>query len=239
MRYFLCAVLALAPLPALALAQAAEPGVYRVLNLRAAPGALAEVVARWRERREAVVGSSQPLVLMRHSQGDQWDLMIMQPVGSLAAWYATENAVRRAQEAFEREQRPLTAWREEMFVTGPSPEVFLARARDAGLFHIEMFHAVPGRYGALLAERRMEDDYLVRTGRAANLIFERVAGASWDLFTIGFYRNLQHYAEDPGMAPDAIEAAARAAGFQGRGTIGFELRAFLSDHHDTLASAIP
>lgn len=236
MRYGLCALLAFAPLPALA--QAPE-SVYRVLNLRAAPGVLAGVVTSWRERREAVAGTAQPLVLMRHSQGDQWDLMIMQPVGSLAMWYATDNTVRAAQEAFELGQRSLIAWREEMFVAGPPPEVFLNRASGAGLFHIEMFHAVAGQYEALLGERRMEDDYLVRTGRAANLIFERVAGASWDLFTIGFYRNLQHYAEEPGLAPEALEAAARAAGFQGRGTIGFELRAFLSDHHDTLASAIP
>ncbi|HET9314202.1 MAG TPA: hypothetical protein VFQ51_01385, partial [Vicinamibacteria bacterium] len=68
--------------------------------------------------------------------------------------------------------------------------------------------------------------------------FLREAGASWDLFTIGVYRNWKHYAEAQDVPPDKDEAAARAAGFAGRSMIGPYLRTLILDHHDTLATPV-
>ena len=72
-----------------------------------------------------------------------------------------------------------------------------------------MFHALPGRRADLFREREMENGYLKALGRPQNLIFVRDQGASWDLFTIGFYRDLKHYAESADIPEAAQEAAAK------------------------------
>ena len=71
-----------------------------------------------------------------------------------------------------------------------------------------------------------------------NLIFVRDAGAHWDLFTIGPYRDLKHYAENADVPEAKSEEAAKAAGFDGAKGIGPYLRTLIASHHDTLAVAI-
>ena len=65
-----------------------------------------------------------------------------------------------------------------------------------------------------------------------------ITGAAWDSFTIGFYRDLQHYAEPSKVSAEEEDRAAKAAGFESRNHIGSYLRQFLSGHHDTLGSVV-
>ena len=58
-----------------------------------------------------------------------------------------------------------------------------------------MFVALPEKARELYREREMENDYLRRIGRPQNLIFAKTLGGAWDSFTLGFYRDLKHYAE--------------------------------------------
>ena len=101
-----------------------------------------------------------------------------------------------------------------------------------------MFHALPGRHGGLRHEREMENAYQRELARPQNFIFVRDQGASWDLFTIGVYRNLKHYAESADIPQEKQDAAAKAAGFESAAQIGPYLRTFISSHHDTLAAAV-
>ena len=66
----------------------------------------------------------------------------------------------------------------------------------------------------------------------------RDSGAAWDLFTVGGYRDLKHYAESADVPAAKQEEAAKAAGFDGSKAIGPYLRTFIALHHDTLAVAI-
>ena len=66
----------------------------------------------------------------------------------------------------------------------------------------------------------------------------RDAGAPWDIFTIGAYRDLKHYAASADVPEAKQEEAAKAAGFDGVKAIGPYLRTFIALHHDTLATAI-
>jgi hypothetical protein len=240
-----------APRPA-ALAAAApaqdSSSVYRTLLVRAAPGRLQELLDALAIRLDAyrTVGEESPLIL-RHSQGDQWDLMLLFPIGSLEDYFGGERAMRwrraapagmATEEAFEMSLEPLIAWREETFVDGPPLSVLRARDEGAGFYHAEMFVALAGKRDALLEERRMENRYLEMIGRRPNLIFTRLAGAAWDSFTLGFYRDLQQYAEPAALSNEALDAAARSAGFQGRGAIGVYLRSLIQSHHDTLATRV-
>lgn len=227
---------------------AADSTIYRALFLRAAPGHLLELIDLYRARMPVHVaaGEAEP-VFARHSQGDHWDLLLLYPIGTMAEYYSENRRARwgRAEREtgydgaeFDRERERLEAWREELFVAGPVVATLRERNRDAGFYHLEVFLALPGQRGALLNQRVMENDYLRRIGRPDNLVFTRIGGAPWDLFTLGFYRNLQHYAEPSTVSEAADEVAAKAAGFEGRNTIGSYLRSFLQGHHDTLLNRV-
>jgi hypothetical protein len=231
--------LALTPAPAPAPAY-----LYRTTLIQAAPGKLLEVVdllkAGWPGSKDS--GDEAPIA-MRHSQGDRWDLLLLFPMGSWGEYYAPDRIARRrkAAEAAMAELVRLSgdvAWTEDVFAYGPP----LSETRDvlgpAGYFHVEMFEALPGMEQTLYRQREMENAYSKALDLPQNLIFVRAAGAAWDLFTIGGYRDLKHYAGSADIPEAKQEAAAKAAGFDGAKAIGPYLRTLISLHHDTLATAI-
>ena len=224
-------------------APAPVPGfLYKASLVQAAPGKLLEVVELYKSLR-AAESPDEPPLWMRHSQGDRWDLLLLYPIGSYADYYVSDRVAKRekalrAVEAVAAKLRDSIAWQEDVFVFGPPPAELRARAAGATFFHVEMFQALAGRRADLFHEREMENAYLKALGRPQNLIFVRDQGAGWDLFTIGFYRDLKHYAESADISEAAQETAARSAGFEGASRIGPYLRTLISSHHDTLAVAI-
>jgi hypothetical protein len=224
---------------------AAEGGyLYRATLFQAAPGKLLEVLdlykAGWPGTRDA---GDEPPFAMRHSQGDRWDLLLLFPMGSFAEYYARDRILRRekavaAAQAELEKLRGDTAWQEDVFVLGPPLEEVRGRLAKAGFFHVEMFEALPGKRRELHRQREMENAYSKALGLPENLIFVRDSGAAWDLFTVGAYRNLKHYAESGDVPEAKSEEAARAAGFDGAKAIGPYLRTLIALHHDTLAVAI-
>jgi hypothetical protein len=191
--------------------------LHRMTLLRAAPGRLLELVA-------AVKGRG---LVLRHSQGDQWDLMVLAPVAGYAELAG----------AAPLADPVLIAWQEDEIVRGPDV-TRLDGFAAAGLCHIEMFVALAGRRGDLVREREMENAYLATLGRPRNAIFVRELGAAWDAFTIGPYRSWKHFAERDDIPPERSAAAARAAGFDGEDRIGPFLRSLIQSHHDTLATPV-
>jgi len=229
--------------------RAEGPHLYRTVMLRAAPGALAEVIQMLGQRMPVwrQTAAAGPF-WMRHSQGDQWDLLLLFPMGrGFDEYFGAESAARRQQAAaasgesdaqFRARLLPKIAWREELFVWGPAPEQVAARFADAGLFHVEVFLALAGKRDELVQQRQMENRYLEGVGRRPNLIFTRAGGAAWDCYTIGAYRDLKQFAESADVPVEAEEEAAIAAGFENASSIGTYLRELIARHHDTLAVAI-
>jgi hypothetical protein len=212
-----------------------QPYLYRASMVQAAPGKLIELIDRYKSH----AGQESPL-WMRHSQGDRWDLLILTPMGSYADYYRADAiAVRQKQDAgWEARRKALVAWEEDVFVYGP-PVASLRKAfGESGFFHVEMFRSLAGQRADLIKEREMENAYSRAIKQPDNFIFMRDQGASWDVFTIGCFRDLKHYAQSADVPKDAAEAAAKAAGFESPAAIGPYLRRFISDHHDTLAVAI-
>ena len=101
-----------------------------------------------------------------------------------------------------------------------------------------MFIAVPGKRAELLEQRRMENAFYSELGRPGNLIFTRVAGGAWDMYTVGFYKDIKDFAALSDISDERQEAAAIAAGFEGSGSIGTYLRTLMASHHDTLARRV-
>jgi len=219
---------------------AENPYLYKVSLVQAAPGKLLELIDLYKTRVTAyqAAGDEAPL-WMRHSQGDHWDLMILFPLGGYSDYYTAERTAKRKQAAkLEEKIKEDIAWQEDLFAYGP-PVADLRKAFAGGaFFHVEMFVSLPGRFSDLYKEREMENAYSKALKEPENFIFVRDQGAAWDIFTIGVFRDLKHYAESADVPAKDQQAAAKAAGFEAPSQIGPYLRRFIREHHDTLAVAV-
>jgi len=217
--------------------------LYKVTTIRAATGALADLLD-WEAKLSASkyydeTGQERP-ILMRHSQGDQWDLLVIVPMHSWTDYHSqAATQKRRAASAKHAdliaEGQNFFAFYEDHFAYGPSWSSLKSAHAANSFFHIEMFKAAPGKANDLLEQRRMENTYLVSTGQTPNMIFRRAAGSDVDIFTIGFHLSLQAFAAPADVTIEEKELAAKAAGFKGLSDISFYLRSLISGHHDTLA----
>jgi len=217
--------------------------LYRVVFLQAKPAGLAPMLellqsdqakALWKQQ-----GQARPMML-RHSQGDAWDLMLMYPIKSYADYYSASAIERRdtpEQEAFSDLMDDLTVSEEVLFSYGEDLEAVQAAYDANGFFHIEIFDALNGKKDELFQQRVMENVYATALGRPGNFIFLGDQGTDGDNFTIGYYKNLQDYAgvDLPVLSQQEKREAAIAAGFENETTIGTYLRELLFAHHDTLA----
>ena len=217
--------------------------LYRVETIRAAPGKL-EALLNWAAGAKDAgyytdAGEQFPF-LMRHSQGDQWDLMVILPMETWAKYHSASRRKKRAaakekHSALLASQKGLIAFEEDHFAYGPPLEEMIREYGENGFYHIEMFHAAPGKAADLFEQRRMENAYLAATGQTTNMIFRRAAGSDVDVFTIGFHENMKAFAADAPASAEEKEQAAKDAGFKNRADLSFYLRSLISSHHDTLA----
>lgn len=234
----------LTTLPVIADAEALEGNyLYKVTTIRAATGALADLL-EWEAQLKASgyyekAGQKAPL-LMRHSQGDHWDLLVIVPMQSWADYHSPKATEKRDHASSEYAQlvaagQELFAFYEDHFAYGPPWSALKDAYAKNGFFHIEMFLAAPGKADELLDQRRMENVYLKSTGQIPNMIFRRAAGSDVDVFTIGFHRSFEAFASPADATPEEKELRAKSAGFNGLADISFYLRSLISGHHDTLA----
>jgi len=212
--------------------------------MRAAPGELLPLIELLKEDIEnhKSYGISKP-TLMRHSQGDHWDLLMIYPVGSISNYFQESAQQLRANSSslnnsYGDQFNRKIAWQEESIVKGPEIAMFQDRMNTYDYFHIEIFTSLAGKQGELLQQRTMEGTYLSELGRRPNFIFTRVMGASWDLFTIGCYSDIKDYASASDIPFEVEDTAAKKAGFEGANFIGSYLRELIAEHHDTLAGKI-
>ena len=224
------------------LAAAQENYLYKVTMVQAAPGKLLELIDLYKTRAAATTAAGDEAPLwMRHSQGDQWDLLILTPMGSYAEYFAPARAQRRQQAVSAELAGKIAddiAWQEDLFAFGPHVADLRKGFASGGLFHVEMFEALPGMFADLHKEREMENAYSRALHEPENFIFVRESGAAWDIFTIGVYRDIKQYASNADVPAKDQEAAAKVAGFDSPSQIGPYLRRFIRMHRDTLAVAV-
>ena len=227
---------------------AAAPELYRFVFVQAAPGRLLELIDMYRKRIPVITaGGDEAPYIVRHSQGDRWDLVVIYPSGSFTAYYSAERTARRAKAAeasgisnaqFAKTFYDLVAWHEDVYVEGPPLEVFRDYVKDLGLLHLEMFQALAGKRETLIEERRMESAFNLARSRPGALLFTHEQGAAWDVITIDGFRNWRHYAESETIPQEVNDAAAKKAGFANMDAIGPYLRSLIALHHDTLGTPV-
>jgi len=222
--------------------------LYKTIFVRAAPGRLLDLISLYKERMIVMdaAGDERPL-WWRHTQGDQWDLMLVFPMGSYTEYYSPERVGRRTKATdasalsspeFLKKLDDCSSWKEDVLVMGPPLETMRKASAGMAYFHVEIFIARPGKQAELYREREMENAYQLGTGRPETLIFVRDQGASWDMYSLGCYRDLKHWAESSGVSPEQRDAAARKAGFKSPDEIGPYMRTLIEMHRDTMGVAI-
>lgn len=222
----------------------AQEQLYKVTLLRANPGDLLELIDQIKsdiENHESH-GLEKPY-LLRHSQGDQWDLMLIYPIESMSSYFSEESILERTssktlEKSYGEYFHDLVSFQEEAIVEGPEKVKFTDWFEEYGYFHVEIFTALAGKQNELLKQREMENVFYSHINHKGNLIFTRVFGPSWDNFTIGAYYNIQDFAGDGSTTFEEEDEAAKKAGFEGVNYIGSYLRSLLLHHHDTLANKV-
>lgn len=239
-KHLIVAVLLLFTLPVFAQQQ------YKVTLLRANPGDLLELIDVIKEdiANHESYGIEKPY-LLRHSQGDHWDLMLIYPIEGISSYFSDEKLAKRSSSgSLEKEYGTdffdLVSFQEEAIVEGPAKERFNDWFETYGYFHIEIFTALAGKQEELLKQRQDENIFYDHINHRPNFIFTRVFGPSWDIFTIGAYKNLKDFAGvgSPDLSFEEENEAAKKAGFKGVNFIGSYLRSLLLKHHDTLANKV-
>jgi hypothetical protein len=229
-------------------AVAESSDLYKIMMVRAAPGKLFDLIEMYQKRMSVydASGDDRPL-WMRHTQGDQWDLMMIFPLGSFSEYYSPERVARRDKAArdagmpqpeFAKLFYENAGWHEDLYVEGPPLDTLKKAYAEAGFFHAEMFVALPGKQGELLKERSMENAYGRALGRPENFTFVHDQGAAWDVVSLGFYRDFDHFAETRRVSAAEADAAAKAAGFEDAVHVGPYLRTLIATHHDTLGTTL-
>jgi len=222
--------------------------LYKTFFVRAAPGKLLDLIALWKDRLPVydASGDERPL-WWRHTQGDQWDLMLLFPMESYAGYYAKDRIARREKagraaglspKEFQQKLDACSSWKEDVFVMGPPLESVKRDFQGSAYYHIEIFISLPGKQEELYQEREMENAYQVGIGRPYNWIFIRDQGAAWDMYTLGCYRDLQHWAASSDLPKEKRDEIARRAGFADAEAIGPYLRTLIDMHRDTMGVAI-
>jgi hypothetical protein len=222
--------------------------LYKTTFIRAAPGKLLDLIDLLKGQMSVIDASEDKRPFWwRHTQGDQWDLMMLYPMESYTEYYSKQRIKRRAQaqsksslsqEEFKKRYQEDVAWYEDIFVMGPPLEIVENVFKNTSFYHCEIFIALPGKHKELFKEREMENAYLHGIGRPENLIFTRDQGAAWDLFTLGCYKDMNHWAASSDIPREKREAAAIKAGFEGSDKIGPYMRTLILMHRDTIGVAI-
>lgn len=220
--------------------------LYKVTTVRAEPGKFSDLLTWISDMKSSgyfeAADSEAPLI-MRHSQGDQWDLLKITPMESWTVYHSKAATKTRAKAAKAYADKlkngyGLVAFEEDVFAYGPSWKDVKAAYNDNNFYHIEMFKALAGKKTALVEQRQMENAYLGATAQQENMIFVRAAGSDIDVFTIGFHPSFESFVTQ-GEGTDAErEQAAKQAGFKDRADLSFYLRSLISGHHDTLAGKV-
>jgi len=214
--------------------------LYKVTLYRAAPGNLLDLIENLQIRSGIYVdnGGDKPYII-RHSQGDQWDLMVYEHIANYKVYFTEHEKLNNIFTPSHGDDfYKQVSFHETIYADGPGYATLAQLFEKSNFFHVEMFVALAGKQNELLSQRKMENVYLQEIGREVNLIFTINQGAHWDCFTLGGYRDIKHFAESADIPEEIEEKAAIKAGFKGVNHISPYLRSLIDMHHDTLGGKL-
>lgn len=213
----------------------AQPGartdVYHVHIAKAALGKAAQLGDALKTQ---LPNSPMPghYLVLRHQQGDEWDYIVIEHLGTKASVEAAGSATPPA-------VRDLYAWHGDTFVSGPSWAEFSrlmglnpdALAKTSGsVYAVSVYRAAPGQRDQL--------EKLISTPASAggptppdNVVLQHLEGAPWQYLGIARYNSWQDFANDQSATATQLSKTPGQGGW-------YQLRDYSTFHRDTLADRI-
>ncbi|MEP6637396.1 MAG: hypothetical protein ABJB97_11780 [Acidobacteriota bacterium] len=167
------------------------------------------------------------VVILRHQEGDAWDYVAIQHLG-------TKVTVDAAPFQVPANMRDVTEWHNDTFVNGPSWDEFTRAmgvgsdaAKSAGsVYVVSVYRAVPGHRDELDKFLGQAPDRSVDTS-AGNVQMQHLEGGPWNFLTIARYNSWPDFAKNE-MNTVAAAMKSNDAGW-------FRMREHAAFHTDTVA----
>lgn len=220
----LTATTAVAQQPAQPQAPASE--LYHVHISKAAPGKLTELIDAYKKGPAPAADEPQVTpIMLRHRDGDEWDLITITPLGKQTT--LTANAAPQALQDYYQRVGSLTDWHNDTFVVGPSwamVQKALVVAKGEPVYVVTDYRALPGHRPQLrqVLDRNAQDT----PGR--NVLFAHVEGAAWNFLNITRYDSWAEMGAPPPQPPAGTQPQEQ----------GLAIREHMAVHHDTIATYV-
>ncbi len=215
--------------------------IYQAHFVKAAPGKLPELIDAY-VNAPADPGASAPPLILRHVEGDDWDLLVLTPLGKEDKFTAA--APSAAEMQFIQRTRPLRAMHNDTITVGPAWPVTRTalNAQKSGVevagtsggassnpvYVVTTLRALPGHRDQL--EQVLRRMSALNPGR--NIMLQHLEGSAWDFLTVTRYDSWAAFADEE-ATPDTQRL--RDQSFRSPNGPSLELREHLAEHHDTLA----
>jgi hypothetical protein len=187
--------------------------LYHVQFVKAAPGKLGALIEA-HLKAPADPADAEPPLIFRHAQGDDWQLMILSPMGKEHTIRAEQPSA--AQQQFIQQLRGLSARHDDTITLGPpwaqARKVLLGDGEAGAVYIVSAFEPVPGQRQQLLKALTEGPN----ADASTTLILQHLEGAPWQLLTITRYASWVALGEamerqrkqTPGVPPTAEHTAA-------------------------------
>jgi hypothetical protein len=215
-------------------APAAQAGggveLYHVHFVKAAPGKLLEMIDAYLNSPPDPQASAPP-VLLRHREGDDWNLLVLTPLGAEETLRAAPPPADLQQ--FQTRARPLRAQHNDTFAIGPAwPEAQKlllgeGRAESSGgtgaVYVVSVFRSLPGHRDQLEGVLRK----IAAEEPTSTLTLQHIEGAAWEFLMIARYDSWTAFGESE-----------QKSGGKAPGPAALALGEHLAEHHDTVAERV-
>jgi hypothetical protein len=203
--------------------------VYHVHFTKAALGKGAQL-GDWLKTPDPKAPMPGHFVVLRHQDGDAWDYVAIEHIGTKASVEAAGTAV-------PSDKRDVSDWHNDTFVNGPSWEEFTramgidgdSAAKTSGsVYVVSVYRPAPGhREGA---EKMLSEGPSRPTDTSAgNVLMQHLEGSPWTFLTIARYNSWEDYATNEKNS--VAQTAKKEGGW-------FRLRDHIDFHNDTLTDRI-
>jgi hypothetical protein len=227
----LIASFAIAPL-ALSAAEpnaAARTDLYHVHFAKAAPGKTAQMQENMKKP-DPLAPMPDHVIVLRHQDGDAWDFVAIEHLGTKVTLDAARQPVPPA-------QRNLGDWHTDTYATGPSWAEFAkamgidgaGKAKTASAaYTVSTYRAVPGGRDALDAFLSEPPSRPSDTS-VGGVLLQHLEGADWNFLSVVRYDSWQSFGTNE--SNNVADTAKGQGGF-------FKLRELVAHHTDTLATRV-
>jgi hypothetical protein len=207
---------------------ATRTDVYHVHFTKSALGKAAQL-ADWLKTPDPKAPMPGHFVILRHQEGDAWDYVVIQHIGTKATVEAAGNPA-------PNDKRDLSEWHNDTFVNGPPWSEF-ARAMgisdesgktSGSVYVVSVYRAAPGQRDQL--EKMLgEPPNRPNDTSAGNVLMQHLEGSPWQYLTIARYNSWQDFATNESNS--VAQTAKKQGGW-------FQLREHAAFHNDTITDRI-